>query len=535
MKLKQALGAIKNSISQGNLEEAFDQLIAVLDAEEAYAELADIARVNQADLYQLKAQVLKGTISDEDTRLTQNRLADKALQIVRQLETGKVRFEEEIKPTSSKALRYYIAGGIVTLAIATLLWQFLGQSKAKSGCPVYSPTAELKVMILPFKQTGTEKQGDPAFDIMDQLNDLIEQTPGLRVRAIADVNELYDIEKDYPNSTRAVEIARGCDVQMLVWGKIRQISGDNYTVDMRYRLLDDGGVRFAGDTTISRLLSVTEEASWISDVQAISYRLYLVLANQMQVPIAANFLQELHADSTARLKVDSLMLVDTSTRFLLADYYIMKKEVDKAIAELDVILEYYPDNTTARKKRGALLLQKKEYGSAARDLEMASSTAPNQPNPAVKTALIKAYLESGQPEKAKQEVEAAQSDKSLDGAWLNQKSKEVQDSTLALQARRDVTERTAAISRNQSVRVNAAKYNLGLGEPERALKYSKQVLQTNPKNLEAIQVTVDAQLQQGDTARAMKTIKDAERAGANVKSIQFLPIQKAPLPDKRQE
>lgn len=536
MELKQALDLIKKSIAQGSLEEAYDQLITVLEAPVDYAELANIARVNQADLYQLKAQILKGTISDEDARLIQNQLADKALQIVRQLETGKIHFAEDIKPTSSKALRYYIAGGIVTLAAAILLWQFLDNKEKEDSCPVFSPTAELKVMILPFKQTGTEKMSDPAFDIMDQLNDLIEKTPGLRVRAIADVNENYDIDKDYPNSAQAVEIAQNCAVQMLVWGKVRQLSGENYTLDMRYRLLDAGGVRFAGDTTINRLLTVTEEANWVNDVQSISNRLYVVLANQLQVQIAANMLEELHPSPTISSTTDSLPPVDSSTSFLLADYYIMKKDADKAIAELDLVLEQYPDNATARKKRGALLLQKKDYSSAARDLE-AVSLKDSKSNSALREARIKAYLESGQPEKAKHEVEAAQSEKTLDGAWLNQKSKEVQDSTVALEVRRDVIERQASVSRDPKLRVRAAKANLGLGETESALKYTDAVLRSDPRNLEAIQVAVDAQLQEGDTAKAVKTLDVAKRAGANVKSIHFAPVLKAPLPDpdKKQE
>lgn len=534
MEIKHALEPIKKSISQGSLEEAYDQLIVLLEMPTDYAELADIARVNQADLYQLKAQILKGTISDEDARLVQNKLADKALQIIRQLETGKILFEEEIKPTSSKALRYYITGGIITLAIAILLWQFFGKKEEKVTCPVFSPTAELKVMILPFKQIGKEKQSDPALEIMDQLNDLIEKTPGMRVRAIADVNESYDIEMDYPNSAQAIEIARNCSAQMLVWGKVKQISNENYTVDMRYRLLDAGGVRFAGDTTINRLLSVTEEANWVNDVDAISRLLYMVLANQMQVAVAANFLEDLRVDGGFDLSTDSLAHVDSSLSFVQADYYISNNELDKAIAVYDEVLEYYPDNSTALKKRGALLLQKKEYSAAARDLE-AVELRDAKSNNALRKARIHAYLESGQPEKAKKEVEAAKSDTNPDGAWLDDKSKEVKDSTIALEARRDAMEIKASVSKSTKIRVSAAKANLGLGETEKALRYSQDALRVDPKNLEAVQIAVDAQLQQGDTAKAVKTIETAKRSGADVKTIKFQPIQKIPLLDRRRQ
>ncbi len=536
MEFKQALGAIKQEISQGDLDQAYEQLVGLLDTFSDYAELADIARINQADLYQLKAQTLKGTISSEEARLAANQLADKALQIIRQLETGKVRFEEEIKPGSRKAWRYYVAGGIVTLAAAAVLWFLLGNPEEKpEECPVFSKTAELKVMILPFKQTGREKESDPAFDIMDGLNDLIEKTPGMRIRAIADVNEHYDIDKDYPNSAQAVEIAKHCGAQMLVWGKVRQSSRKDYVLDVRYRLLDAGGVRYAGDTTISRLLTMTQEASWTNDVQAINNLLYMVLANQMRLPIAANILEKISTPPATASNADSIPPVDTTTNFILADYHLMKNEPEKAIAIYDKVLTYYPENTTALIKRGALHLQKEDYSAAAHDLEAAANPSDKITAEAVQKARIDALLGSGQPEKAKKEVESAKKNRLLDNSWLDKKSREVQDSTVALQARRDVLERKANTRvADLNTRLEAAKANFGLGENEDALRYARDVLKADPKNVEAVKIAVETQLQNGDTANANKTLKSAERAGVNVKTIRSEPIRKLILPEKKQ-
>lgn len=535
MEFVQSLAAIKQLIGQGNLEEAYNQLVLLLETTADYAELADIARVNQADLYQLKAQNLKGTIAPEDARLASNQLADKALQIVRQLETGKIMFEENIKPHSSKAWRYYVIGGMVTLAAAMVLWLVFGKNAPEDECPAFSKTAELKVMILPFKQTGKDHNGDPAIDIMDGLNDLIDQTPGLRVRAIADVNEHYDIDKDYPNSAQAMEIARHCNAQMLVWGKVKQFNDKEYILDVRYRLLDAGGVRSAGDTTISRLLAVTEEGGWIRDVRAINRLLYMVLANQMQAPIAASILEEFHAKAAAAVSADSMPLIDTSTSFILADRYIMNKQTEAAIAEYDKVLQYYPSNATALKKRGALLLQREDFTAAAQDLE-AVTQGDQKVSGALRAALIEALLGSNQPEKAKKEVESARKDQTLDGTWLEQKSQEIQDSTVALQERRDLMERRAATkARDLSARVGAARANLGLGETDDALRYAKDALRIDPKNIEAVQVAVEAHLQKGDTAKATQTIERAARAGATVKTIQQLQsIRTRVLPEKKE-
>lgn len=534
MELSKSLGAIKQLIGEGKIEEAYTQLVQLLDAAAHFAELADIARINQADLYQLKAQTLKGTISSEDARLATNQLSEKALQLVRQIESGKTSFEDDVKPGSSKAWRYSLIGGIVALAGAFLVWQLVfRKDDAEGGCPSYSPASELRVMILPFKQTGSAKAIKPEFDIMDNLDDLIEKTPGLRAKAQVDVNEKYDIDKDYPNSARAVDIARNCDAQMLVWGKVNQSAdGKDYTLDVRYRLLDAGGVRYAGDTTISRLLTVTAEAGWTSDAKAISRLLYLVLANQMRVQIAANILEEL-APSALKGGADA-PAPDTATSLVLADYYIRKNEPDSAIAHYDQVLAIDPTNSTALLKRGALLLEKKEYSAAARDLEAVPEASQNT-TPVLREARIKAYLKSGQPDKAQHEVESAGQESGADNSSLQETAREVQDSLVALQERRDQMERQAASRpKDLNARLGAAKANLGLGETDKALKLANEVLKKNPENIKAVEVAAEAHLQKGDTAGAIKTIEAAERAGVNVKSIKLAPVIRPQLKEKPQ-
>lgn len=530
MEIKKALAQIKQLVSQGNLEEGYDQLVKLLESSEEYAELANIARVNQGDLYQLKAQNLKGTISGDEARRTTNQLADNALKIARLLESGKVSFEQESEPSRSKVWRYYAIGGGAALIIAAVLWfVFLYQSE---DCPSFSEEAETRVMILPFM--GAQRGENPAIDIMDELNDWIDQTPELRTKTIADVHKRYDIDQNYPNSAQAVDIARNCSAQMLVWGKVRKRENNSYTIDVRYRLLDGGGVRFGGDTTINRLLSVTEEATLTSDVKAVSRMLYMVLANYKRSPIAANALRAMDADLAA-LKSDDpgaeAHPVDTTTSFIMADRYFVQNEPEKAIAEYDKVLEHFPDNATAHTKRGALLLQLKDYRAAARDLE-AVSTSNKTVEPALREARIQAFLGSSQPEKANQELQTAKQDGGLDSTWIEDKARQVQDSTSALERRRDKMERIVASSKNNlDARIGAAKANLGLGDATSAETQAKEVLRRDPTNVEAVQIAVDAQMQKGDTARALQTIKSAAKAGANVKVLRLQPAIQALRPD----
>ncbi|MFN0016276.1 MAG: tetratricopeptide repeat protein, partial [Saprospiraceae bacterium] len=386
--IKKALDSIQKLIADGKLEEGYVELVRLLESSEEYTELADTARINQADMYTWKAQGLKGTLSGDESRRIASQLADNALKIVRQLETGKVYFEPEIKPHSSKAWRYYLTGGIGALVLATATYFFL--NKETGDCPAFEDNFETRVMILPFLNAQND---NPEIDIMESLNEWIEQTPRLRNTAISAVHNGYDIEKQYPNSAQAVEVAQNCDAHMLVWGKVRTLPNNRYTLDVRYRLVNDGGVLAAGDTSINRLLSVTEEASLTSDAEAIGRMLYIALANYKRAPIAANLMAEMSKSAAViGLTGDSLAQapVDTSSSFILADQYYLQNQPEKAIAEYDKVLGEFPENSTALTKRGALMYQQGEYLAASRNFEAVAAPTPAAA-PAFREASYKAY------------------------------------------------------------------------------------------------------------------------------------------------
>jgi len=516
--LKKALDDIQDLIGKGELEQAYTQLVKLLESSEEYAELADIARVNQADLYTWKAQELIGRLSGDESRRTQSQLADNALKIVRQLKTGKLYFEPEIKPHSSKAWRYYVTGGIGALVVAAGVWYFL--SRQEEECVTFDDQYETRVMILPFLDVENEQ---PAIDIMDELNEWIEQTPTMRDKTIAQVHRKFDIQAQYPSSADAVEIAQNCDVQMLVWGKVRTRQNNSYTLDVRYRLLNAGGVLAAGDTVINRLLEVNPEASLTSDVEAAGRMLYLALANYKRVPIAASLMQEMNKMATVSgLAGDSVASapVDTMRSFLLADQYLVQKDMEKAKAEYDKVLVYHPDNATAHTKRGALLFQQKKYEAAVRDFEAVPIAASA---PALKDAKITAYLKTSQPAKAEQELVSAQKEGYFDSTAIADKRKQIQDSTAVLERSRDKWERKPKTS---ATRLQSAKANLGLGEFSKAETQAKEVLKSQPTNTEAVRIVVEAQLQKGDTTKAKKILQTAEKAGVDPKSIRLSPLKK---------
>ena len=517
MEFSKELDEIKKMISQGNLEEGYEHLLKLLNAFADYPELADIARINQAELYQLKAQDLKGAIDPDDARVVTNQLADNALKIVRQLETGKVYFEPEIKPHSSKAWRYYLTGGIATLLLAAAVFYFL--NNRTDECPDFGDDFETRVMILPILDAQTE---NPADDIMDELTKWIEQTPSLEHKASVAVHRRYDIQNEYPNSTQAIEIAKKCEAQMLVWGKKRTLPNNNYILDVRYRLLKAGSVIAAGDTMINQLLRVTEEASLTSDAKAIGRLLYMVLSNYKRAPIAANFMKTMEQSVAPSGMVGDSMArppIDTSFNLALAEQYIVRREPEKAEALYDNILEQHPDNVTARTKRGALLFQKGEYQASARDLAavpIESAAAPR----ALREVQFEALQKSHQPAKADNLLETARREGSFDSASVVEKKKQVQDTAKVVEKSRVKWE---LAPKTQTNRLNAASDNLKLGNATKAEKIATEVLDRYPRSVEAVKIKAQAQLENGDTAKAVQTVKKAINEGVKIDAKTVLP------------
>ncbi|MCS7036755.1 MAG: tetratricopeptide repeat protein, partial [Saprospiraceae bacterium] len=498
---KQTLDAIKKRLTEGELEAAYTELARWLEQSPEYAELARIVRINQAELYQVKAEVLKGVLSNEEARRAYNQLTDKALQVIGLIEAGRTSLSASPVEAPSGRWRYYLVGGLVALlATAVGAWFYW---QAAEDCPGFNDTVRVRVLILPFM--GASKEYDPAIDIMDELNDWIERSPQLRAEALAAVHRRFDIEKNYPNSADAVALARACDVQMVVWGKVRQRPDGSRALDVRYRLIGTGQSTTTSDTTLSRLLATTEEAALTSEPPAIARMLYIALSNFRRVPVLAAALRALQDDVAALTSADkdTQAPIDTTTAFLLADHYIQSNQPEKAIAEYNKVLEHYPNSPTAHLKRGALLLQTAQYEAAARDLE-AVPPLDTTLLPALRQARIEAFLKSSQPEKARKEIEQARREGAIPAEHLEERNRQVRDSIAALEVRRDQLERKAAQTQDPKLRLGAARVNLALGNPDRAAQQASAVLRQNPRNTEAIKVAVEAEIQRGDTAQAIQ-------------------------------
>lgn len=525
MNLSSALGAIKNLVGQGDLENALEQLLAQLDGHPEYAEFAQVLRVNKADFFQIKSQILRGTISTDAARLANNQIADNILRVIQRIESGKTTLQDPAPVQGPahhpKAWRYYVAGGVVTLAAALIIWQFFGKKEAE--CPSFGKAIQQRVMVLPLKKIDAKNDVKREFDISDDLNTLIAKDPILAGKAEADVNEAYNIDENYPNPSEAGSIAENCDVQMIVWGKIRD-SKD--TVEVRYKLLNPVSKKTSAgkDPHLNKLLALSSEGVWVQDVKTISKLLYLVLANQSGNPeFAANVLRHMSLPGSVQSVDLANAPTDTTTMLLLADVYRSNGKKDSAMMVYDRILAYYPNNVTALRLRGSLNFEDGKFWASARDLQSL------EPDPAkvqneVLPIRMEAYLKCGWPEKARQDLEQIKKDSLASPEWIKLKERVIGDSLKAYEERMALSQRLLAKSPNDDkTKLQLAKARNALGDPESATKIAEDVRKRKPKSREAIETIIEASTQKGDIRKAVETVQEAERQGINTKTIRFKP------------
>ncbi|MCC7246711.1 MAG: tetratricopeptide repeat protein [Saprospiraceae bacterium] len=517
---------IKKRITDGEIEPALEQLVALLDKDARYTELAQAARVNLADYYQIKAQQIKGIVAADDARLAVNQITDNTLNILQRVDAGKFTLTDPVvsggnaEPSSRQAWRYYLAGGIVALAGALLLWRFFSGTVEES-CPKFSPTATWRVLVLPFKQTGTAKS-EPETDIADGLNVYINKSL-LRDKASAVINKKFDIENKYPTPEEAAEIARECGAHMIVWGKINQTSeGGAYKLDLRYKLLWGNDDNSFGDTTLSNLMRLNDEGRLIRDVEAVTRFLFVKLSNRANIPIAANFLEDIMPVAMADLKsgaapVDSAAI---ELQIELAENYRKQGKLDSAEAIYNRVLQIQPNNRKALINRGALSFSRKEYSSAATDFERAAPDA-EKASPELLRVRVEASTKSGQPEKAERDLQVLIKKQSPDGAWLQKQRVELQDSSEAIAARKtELENQLLKDPKNTKLRQSAAQSSLAIGDNDAAIKHATIVTKRNPTNVEAVRVKVVANIEKGDLKAAKEEVDRAKKAGVTAKTIQ---------------
>ena len=532
MDQSKALAAIEILIGEGDTEKALTQLLALLDSNPDFEEFAQTVRINQADFFQIKSQVLRGTISTDNERTANNQIRDNVFTIIKQVKAGKTTFDEVV-PEPRQAWRYYVAGGVATLALTLLGWNLLNKP-AKEGCPQFGKEKTMRVLILPLKKIEGQANASSEVDLSIEINNLILGDNLLKTRAEADVNEQYDINKNFPNPSEAAAIGKDCGVEMVVWGKTL-ISKD--TIEVRYRLVQS---KMPKDTSaipnyLNNIKDISLEGVLRSDVKTIARQLCSVIAMQEgEVDIAANFLSVASNSKMVASDAYPNFAIDTSSLLLKAEAYMMSPaKKDSALQIYNEVLAYYPNNYRALRGRGFYHLDHKNYTAAVQDLHSAQPD-PTKADPFLLRVRTDAYLQAGWPEYARRDLEQIKKDTVNDTKqeWINNKERIIRDSIKiyeVLLQESATTARSTQPKKRTEAKLNIARANIALGNPDEAVKYSENVNIAEPRNKEAIETTLEAYAQKGDIEKARETLSKADRKGADTKSVKFRPAAIKPL------
>lgn len=532
MEISKIINGVEDLVSAGKTEEALANLTTQLDADPRFAELAQIARANQADLYTVKSQVLKGIISPEDARLATNQINNNVLELIERLKKGQFNLDPTLEtPVAGRTVwRYYVAGGIVALALAALAWRFWGNAP-QGECPVY--TTPFRILVLPFLQTGDEQSEITEIDIAEDLNTYIKNTPLLRNRATVAVRKGFSMTKEtYPEGfDQAAVLARECGVNMIIWGRLKRSDQGDYRLAVRYKIMGADGNHSDGNINLNNQFKIDSVGKYERDLKTATKYLYVAIANMVSVPIAMNLLEGDAVASSAptgtagqpssvAMEKSDATEVDTALMLVLAANQLKSGHKSQAIETYSQILQNSPEHPTALQNRGVLLYETGNYKAAAEDLQ-AAAPDPVKADSALLKLRIESAAKSGQPVKAKEDLKVYRQ-KTRDGAWVEQKEQELRDSTKALIKLRNEKELAAQKKGDKVSLVGAARANISLGEYDRALPYARKATQKDPQFVPALEAVVDPLLAKNDTVGARKAIERAEKAGMNVKSVDRL-------------
>ena len=540
MDISSILNSIRMAVGQGELERALDEFVAFLEKDNKYDELLNTIRINQGNFRETKSQVLKGTISVSDARQANNVVTDNLLMVADMVERGDLSFSE--KPTASavKKIRwqYFAIGGLVALLGAFIYWKYFLESNQE--CPKWGKGPSFNVMILPFKTLGkADAKAQPQIVLMDLLNGFSEKNA---IAADIRVNGSYDIEKTYPSPTEAVALAQNCAAQMIIWGKINQKADENYTIDVKYKLLDEGGVKMTGDTSITRLLSSEKEGGFSEDIERVSRFLFVVIANRLQrsdvaLKIMEQSLSSMVAPAGTGTKTGLVAEADTSLYSQMAYTYANAGKHEEAIEAYSKVLAANPQNWSAMKNRGIARFAAKDFEGAAIDLQAAQAVAKEPETADILQIQTEANLKSNRLEEAKTSLENYQKTRGSVDKWtINQK--EEYEKRLAIAEKERNKSEIAANKTPDDTKANlrAATSNLKLGDGKKATQFADRTLKKHPKNVEAWTVKIEAANHENGPEAAQKVVEEAASNGVQARDIvKFKPIIAPLVIEKKKE
>ncbi|HEB61915.1 MAG TPA: hypothetical protein ENI82_02075 [Bacteroidetes bacterium] len=514
-------------IAAAKLDDALTTLVSFLDSNAKYSRLEKIARKTQLLFSKTQQDEQKGTISFENAKLNYNIVTDSLLQLIDDIE------KDNLKPSryqieKDKTKKWQLIVSVITLLVIAggfALWYFQKNPipPGTALCPKFDTSSKFNILLLPFDNLdGTNLA--PHKQIKKGFANKISEYH-LIGKADVDISEKDFGAQNAFTAEEAEKIGKKCAAKLVMWGSAETVDGQK-EVTAKYKLIDksklDLNLLHIADeaeniTRVKRLTSIKADGILTKDVDIIIRAFFGIVAHEMgNDKVAIENLEEVSKTINPENAEDSsaLMIVNT----VLADSYINEDQAEKAIATYDKVLDVHPNYKLANNNKAILLIDLEKYEEAIPYLNnVIVEEATDSTNINLRKIRAKANFNTDKLEKAKKDYEFIQKVKPDD-----KKAKE----DLKLVKRVIASRKTKIPKNNIAARTanipeleQATKGNISVGNYREADRNASKILKINPKSFLGYATKIEVALEKGDTAKAKKFLKKAQRVGIKPKEF----------------
>ncbi len=407
MSVEAIVKTTKESLLEGQTAEALDKLIAFLESDEKYEQLLRLSITARSEYSRLESEQRQGFISQDEANARLNRLNSRLLDLLDRLSDGRLEVEEVQTGTKqSKRKKMLFIGIPLLLFIGAYLGYRFWPSPEPEGpsvsCPNFSPKADFKVLLLPFKSISGETLR-AEYTVKQRLDDLAyEKELPVDVQIF---EGFYDRPgANFPGFRQATKIGNRCLADLILWGTAEKTPDKRIVLTSKFKFLGKSEtfqikkIELEGETdlvAVNSISSLLQEGSFTEDVETLILAFYGLLAHQEgQYAEAAKAFEAVaqkgsmpdeivhtiladsylamnrpkkaaeHYEVLARLKP-----ADTIALNNLAWLQISLDNPRKAIQAAEQILQIDPENKSALLTRAYAYLETKEFERAAKDFE----------------------------------------------------------------------------------------------------------------------------------------------------------------------
>ncbi len=239
------LAAARAQLSEGQIAQALQALIAGLKSEPRFADAVRTLRVLESNYVLARQQELKGILAFADAQRAYAQVTDSTLAILDDIEAGRTPLAA-ITGAKNRRRNLLLVGLGLAFLVAVVLFFFL---KDRPKCPDFEQKQALKVLILPFQNVGAA-QAKPALVLQNRIRQLTAKN---QLAAEVGILKNYDSDAENPDERAASQFCQKCLADLVLWGQY-SVGSDSSRVSIQYKFYKTGR---AGGTDVLAFKDIT--------------------------------------------------------------------------------------------------------------------------------------------------------------------------------------------------------------------------------------------------------------------------------------